>query len=55
MILNRVSQSIDDARHGKHPTHVFAFRDDPVPTMSNTAWQNARQTVQKRQSGTSSA
>lgn len=42
LILNRVSQSIVDARRGKHSTHVFAYREHPVQTMSNTAWQNGR-------------
>ena len=42
LVLNRVSQSIVDARRGKHPTHVFAYRDHPLQTMSNTAWQGGR-------------
>ncbi len=42
LILNRVSQSIVEARWGEHPTHVFAFRNEPVQTLSNTAWQNGR-------------
>jgi hypothetical protein len=30
LVLNRVSRSIVEARRGKHPTHVFAFRGDSV-------------------------
>ena len=47
LVLNRVSQSIVEARRGKHPTHVFAFRGHPVQTMSNTAWQNGRREAGK--------
>jgi hypothetical protein len=36
LVLNRVAQSIVEARRGKHPTHVFAFRARPDQTMSNT-------------------
>ncbi len=47
LILNRVSQSIIEARRGKHSTHVFAYRDHPIQTMSNTAWQNGRRDAGK--------
>ena len=47
VVLNRVSQSVVEARRGKHPTHVFAFRSAPVQTMSNTAWQNGRRKAGK--------
>jgi integrase len=42
LVLNRVSQSIVDARRGKHPTHVFAYRGHPLQTLRNTAWQRGR-------------
>jgi integrase len=47
VVLNRVSQSVVEARRGKHPTHVFAFRSAPVQTMSNTAWQSGRRKAGK--------
>ena len=47
LILNRVSQSIVDTRREKHPTHVFAYRNHPLQTMSNTAWQNGRREAGK--------
>jgi integrase len=47
LVLNHVSQSIVEARRGKHLTHVFAFRGAPVQTMSNTAWQNGRRKAGK--------
>src|SRR5438105_3937331 len=47
LVLNRVAQSIVEARRGKHPTHVFAFRARPLQTMSNTAWQNGRREAGK--------
>ena len=48
LVLNRVSQSVIDARRGKHPQYVFAFRGHLVQTMSNTAWQNARRKAGKQ-------
>ena len=47
LVLNRVAQSIVEARRGKHATNVFAFRARPVQTMSNTAWQNGRREASK--------
>ena len=46
-MLNRVAQSIIEARRGKHPTHVFAYRKRPLQTMSNTAWQSGRREAGK--------
>jgi hypothetical protein len=37
LALNRVAQSIIEARRGKHPAHVFVYRKHPLQTMSNTA------------------
>jgi integrase len=47
LVLNRVSQSIVEARRGKHTTHVFAYRGHSVQTMSNTAWQSGRRAAGK--------
>jgi integrase len=37
-----IATSVVDARRGKHPTHVFAFRGKPVAHMLNSAWRKAR-------------
>ena len=50
LVLNRVAQSVVEARRGKQATHVFAFRGRPVQTMSNTAWQNGRRKAGKEDS-----
>jgi hypothetical protein len=42
LVLNHVAQSIVEARRGRHPTHVFAFR-----ALSNTAWQKWRREAGK--------
>jgi integrase len=42
VVLNRIAASVVEARRGKHPTHVFAFRGKPVARMLNTAWMRAR-------------
>ncbi|MGE0482511.1 MAG: tyrosine-type recombinase/integrase [Gammaproteobacteria bacterium] len=45
VILNRVARSIVEARRGKHPTHVFSYRGQPMTRMLNSAWCAARQRV----------
>jgi integrase len=50
LVLNRVAQSVVEARRGKQATHVFAFRGHPVQSMSNTAWQNGRREAGKEDS-----
>ena len=42
VILNDVAWSIIEAQRGEHPIWVFPYRDKPVATMNNTAWQRAR-------------
>ena len=42
VVLNRIARSVIEARRGKHPTHVFAYRDKPVTRMLNSAWMRAR-------------
>ncbi|MFO7541988.1 MAG: site-specific integrase [Thiobacillus sp.] len=43
VVLNRIARSVIEARRGKHPTHVFAYRDKPVTRMLNSAWMRARE------------
>ncbi len=42
VVLNDAAWSIVQAQRGKHPIWVFPYRGEPVATMNNTAWQNAR-------------
>lgn len=56
LVCNSVAQKVVDAQRGKHGTHVFVYRRElgktsetsverdwnPIGTMNNTAWQNAR-------------
>ncbi|MBS0375717.1 MAG: tyrosine-type recombinase/integrase [Proteobacteria bacterium] len=42
VVLNRVAESIVASRRGRHPTHVFVHRDQPVKRMLNGAWLRAR-------------
>jgi integrase len=48
LVCNTVAQSIIERLRGKHPTHVFVYRQGekgkyrPIGTMNNTAWQNWR-------------
>ena len=43
VVLNRIAASVVEARRGKHPTHVFAFRGKPIAHMLNSAWKRARE------------
>ena len=40
--LNRVAMSVVEAQRGKHPTHVFHYKGNPVKRMLNHAWMRAR-------------
>jgi integrase len=42
VVLNRIAQSVIEARRGRHATHVFEFEGQPVLRMLNTAWKRAR-------------
>jgi len=42
VVLNRVARSLVEAQRGKHDTHVFAFRGNPVTRICNSAWKRAR-------------
>lgn len=43
VILNRIAQSIVEARRGIHRTHVFSYQGKPLDRMGNSAWKRARQ------------
>jgi integrase len=42
VVLNRIANSVVDARRGQHRTHVFAYNGKPVRRMLNSAWRKAR-------------
>ena len=43
VILNRIAQSVVEARRGTHRTHVFSYQGKPLDRMGNSAWKRARQ------------
>jgi integrase len=42
VVLNTVAAAVVERRRGRHPTHVFAYRDAPVQRILNSAWKQAR-------------
>ena len=42
VVLNRVALSVVDGLRGKHDSHVFSYRGNPVKQMLNGAWLRAR-------------
>ncbi len=42
IMLNDVATKVIDSRRGRHATHVFTFRGQPVRRLHNTAWRHAR-------------
>ncbi len=45
VVLNRVAMSVVDGLRGKHGSHVFSYRGNPVKQMLNSAWRRVRRTV----------
>ena len=45
VVLNDIARSVVDARRGKHPTHVFAYKGKPVQRMLNSSWCRIRKEV----------
>ena len=45
VVLNRIALSIVESRRGKHPTHVFAYRGEPLSRMLKSGWTRARDRV----------
>ena len=42
VVLNRLAQSVVDARRGSHPTHVFTYDGHRIRRMLTSAWIRAR-------------
>lgn len=49
VVLNRIARSVIERRRGKHPVHVFTYKDKPVQRMLNSAWLRARERVNLKQ------
>ncbi len=45
VVLNDIARSVVNARRGKHPTHVFAYKGKPIIRMLNSSWCRVRKTV----------
>jgi integrase len=45
VVLNKVAKSVVESVRGKHHSHVFAYRGNPVRRMLNSAWLRARRDV----------
>ena len=45
VVLNRVARSVVEAQRGKHPSHVFHFRGEPLSHMLTSAWKRAWERV----------
>ena len=42
VVLNSVASEIISSRRNQHDTHVFAYKDNPICRMNNSAWRKAR-------------
>jgi integrase len=49
VVLNDIALSVVNARRGKHPTHVFTYKDAPVFRMLNSSWCRVRKSLGMRQ------
>ncbi|MCH8958360.1 MAG: tyrosine-type recombinase/integrase [Proteobacteria bacterium] len=49
VVLNNIAKSVVNARRGKHPTHVFAYKGKPVTRMLNSSWCRVRKNLGLRQ------
>ncbi len=45
LVCNSVAQSIIESVRGEHKEYVFVYRDHPIETMNNSAWQRVRSKV----------
>ncbi|MFB3105799.1 MAG: tyrosine-type recombinase/integrase, partial [Pseudomonadales bacterium] len=45
VVLNDIARSVVNARRGKHPTHVFAYKGKPIIRMLNSSWCRVRKTL----------
>ena len=46
VVLNNIAKRVVDSRRGKHPTHVFTYKGEPIFRMLNSAWCRARKVVE---------
>lgn len=46
VVLNRVARAVIDRVRGDHPVWVFTYKGSPVASMYNTAWKDARKSVE---------
>ena len=49
VVLNRIAQGVIEQCRGVHKTQVFTYREQPVHSMNNSAWQHARARAQMPQ------
>jgi len=42
VVLNDIAKQVVESRRGKHETHVFTYKGEPVRRMLNSAWRKAR-------------
>jgi len=42
VVMNSVARAVINRQRGKHPEHVFVYRDMPVERMNTKAWRRAR-------------
>jgi len=42
VVINRIAASVVEAQRGRHPTHVFAYKNQPIARMLTNAWKRAR-------------
>ncbi len=45
VVLNDIARSVVNARRGKHPTHVFAYKGKPITRMLNSSWCRVRKNL----------
>ena len=49
IVLNQIALSVVNEQRGRHPTHVFTYRDKPIARMLNSAWMRARKDAELHQ------
>jgi len=49
VVLNDIARSVVNARRGKHPTHVFAYKGKPITRMLNSSWCRVRKNLSLKQ------
>ena len=45
VVLNDIARSVVSSRRGKHRTHVFTYKGEPIQRMLNSSWCRVRKTV----------